>query len=162
MTWQDCLGDTVDPFPQVVLVMLNADALAPVISTLSMVTSVLPGLEMVTVASAALPVTFTLEGSAVMPRGLEVEPDALSVGDGPPVSPVDPPAVEVLVTPGDEFWDAAFLLVCFPPTPSRRGTSTPSAVTMAAMPEMTPGTVVQNDFLPSGMRHLLSQLDVLG
>src|SRR5438132_6181758 len=142
--------------------MLNADALAPVISTLSMVTSVPPGLEMVTVASAALPVTFTLEGSAVMPRGLSVEPDALSVGKGvepgPEVPPVDPPAVEVLVTPGEEFWDAEFLLVCFPPTPSRRGISTASPVTVAAIPEMSPGTVIQNDFLPSAMRQLLSHL----
>src|SRR2546425_4456189 len=102
--------------------MLNADALAPVISTLSMVTSVLPELVMVTVASAALPDRFTLEGSAVMPRA-GLEPDVLSVGfepsvgSAPAVPPVDPPAVEVLVTPGDEFWDAVFLLVCFPPTP---------------------------------------------
>src|SRR6266550_2967708 len=143
MTWQDCLGDTVDPFPQVVLLMLNADALAPVISTLSMVTSVAPGLEMVTVASAALPDRFTLEGSAVMPRGLEPGPDVLSVPAEPSVglvvSLVDPPVVEVLVTPGDAFWDPVFLLVCFPPTPRRRGISTPSPVTMAAIPEMIPG-----------------------
>src|SRR5437879_3757237 len=103
--------------------MLNAAALEPVISTLSMVMSVLPGLVMVTVASAALPDRFTVEGSAVIPRGLAFEPE-LSVGTGLAVSPVPPPAVGVvpgeLVELEEEVWEA-LLWVCFPPTPSMMG-----------------------------------------
>src|SRR5437764_15161720 len=118
----------MDPSPQVVLLTVNADALVPLISTLSMVTSVLPGFAMVAVASDALPdAKLTLEGSAVIPRGLEFEPSvgsALAVSPAPPgVGVVHPVPVEV--TLGEGLWDA-LLWVCFPPKPSSMGISTAS------------------------------------
>src|ERR1700731_3215823 len=131
---------------------------------------------MVTAWSDVPPFTLTvpklrLGGSAEMPvapvaPALALGDDPrLSVGDGLPVPVVPPPVVEVvpsvpveLLTPGGGFCDAVFVFVCLPPTPSSRGISTPRPVTMAATPEMTPGTVVQKLLFPSGMRHLLSHL----
>jgi len=133
---------------------------------------------MVTVVSdVALPTWLdpkvTLEGLAVIPAppGLELESDEplvgleLSEGSGLPLSVV-PPAVEVglsdpavLVTPGVGPCDALFLFVCLLPTPSSRGISTPRPVTMAATPEMIPGTVVQKFLFSAAMRHLLSHPD---
>src|ERR1700730_17661 len=131
---------------------------------------------MVTAWSDVPPFTLTvpklrLGGSAEMPvapfaPALALGDDPrLSVGDGLPVPVVPPPVVEVvpsvpveLLTPGVGFCDAVFVFVCLPPTPSSRRISTPRPVTMAATPEMTPGTVVQKLLFPSGMRHLLSHL----
>jgi hypothetical protein len=133
---------------------------------------------MVTAWSDVPPFTLTvpklrLGGSAEMPvapvapaLALALGDDPrLSVGDGLPVPVVPPPVVEVvpsvpveLVTLGEGLCDAVFVFVCLLPTPSSRGISTPRPVTMAATPEMTPGTVVQKFLFPSGMRHLLSHL----
>src|SRR5207253_9510878 len=56
-------------------------------------------------------------------------------------------------------WDALLLLGCLLAAPSSRGISTPSPVTMAATPEMIPGTVVQKFLFSAAMRHLLSHPD---
>src|SRR5256714_1410737 len=159
--------------------MVNA-ACDPAIATCSIVTGTLPGLVRVTAWSDVPWLALTVPklrfgGSTVRPVAPVVpgEPPVpapgdprLSVGDGLALPVVPPPAAEVVpslpvvvVTPGEGLWETAFLSVCLLPTPSSRGISTPSPVTMAAMPEMIPGMVVQNDFLPSDMRHLLSDLD---